>query len=69
MFLSLPLGLSVQHLVLVLNTVLLIGLLVVVELAYAGVPMERRRHLYYFLPIMIVIVGMVVYAMMRPDIG
>jgi hypothetical protein len=64
MFLRLPFGfeLDVQQLALILNTVLLIAVLVTVELAYAEATTEKRRELRYFLPIILVISGILVYA-------
>ena len=56
---------TVQGLVLALNTVLLISVLIAVELAYAERPPETRRHLRYFYPIIAVLVGLLALAIYR----
>lgn len=64
MFLRLPFDVSahLQQTVLLLNTVLLIAALIVVELVYSETPPAKRRHLKYFYPLFIVLVGLLVYA-------
>lgn len=64
MFLRLPFGFdaSVQHVVLILNTVILVASLIIVELVYSEAPKEKRRHLLYFLPLFLVLGGILVYA-------
>lgn len=64
MFLKLPFQFSpdVQQTVLVINTVLLIISLVVVELIYSEAPKEKRDHLKYFLPLFLVLIGLLIYA-------
>ncbi|HYH75823.1 MAG TPA: hypothetical protein VD735_07755 [Candidatus Saccharimonadales bacterium] len=67
MFLRLPFDLDVdiQQLALVLNTALLIGVLIVVELVYAEASREKRRDLRLFLPLLLVIIGVMVYAVYK----
>ena len=64
MFLRLPFRLVVnlQETVLVINTVLLIASLIIVELIYSEKPKEQRAHLKYFLPLFLVLVGLLIYA-------
>jgi hypothetical protein len=64
MYLRLPFhaSTSVQQTVLVLNTVLLIAILIIVELVYSERGQTERKHLKYFLPIVLVLVGLLVYA-------
>jgi dipeptide/tripeptide permease len=64
MFLRLPFAFSnnLQHLVLVLNTIVLVVSLVVVELIYSEAPKEKRKHLVYFYPLFIVLAGLLLYA-------
>jgi hypothetical protein len=50
------------HLILILNTVILIGLLIIVELVYAERPKAVRQHLYLFYPFVVVLVGLLIYA-------
>lgn len=67
MFLKLPFEFngSVQKAALIVNTVLLIGSLIVVELLYAETPREQRKHLLYFLPLFLVLVGLLLYAVYK----
>lgn len=64
MFLKLPFQPTthLQQTVLILNTVLLVGVLVVVELIYSERPKEDRRHLRYFYPLFAVLAGLLIYA-------
>lgn len=64
MFLKLPFQVlnNVQQTVLVINTVLLISSLIVVELVYSERPRDQRNHLKYFLPLFLVLVGLLIYA-------
>lgn len=64
MFLNLPFHLinNVQQTVLVVNTVILIASLIVVELVYSEQPQKKRAHLKYFLPLFVVLVGLLIYA-------
>jgi hypothetical protein len=52
----------IRELALLFNTVLLILILVVVELVYSERPPEERRHLRLFYPLILVLVGLLVYA-------
>jgi hypothetical protein len=63
-FLKLPflLANNVQQTTLVVNTVLLIASLIVVELVYSERAKAQRAHLKYFLPLFLVLVGLLIYA-------
>ncbi len=67
MFLKFPFEFneSVQQVALIVNTVLLIGALIVVELAYSETPKEQRVHLRYFLPLFVVLAGLLLYAVFK----
>jgi uncharacterized membrane protein len=52
-----PTSSNIQHTVLILNTVLLIAIFITIEIAYAEQPKEKKRHLYYLYPFMIILVG------------
>lgn len=56
---------DLQHLVLTLNTVLLIAILIVVELLYAEAPKNKRRHLRLFFPLIAVLGGLLIYAVYK----
>lgn len=56
---------NLQHTVLLVNTVILIGALIVAELAYSETPPAKRRHLKYFYPLFLVLVGLLIYAAYR----
>lgn len=58
-----------QRLALILNTVLLISALIAIELIYAEVPREKRRHLYYLLPLVVVLVGLLIFAAYKQQGG
>jgi len=64
MFLSLPFHVSnnLQHIVLVLNTVLIITILIFAELVYSETPKDNRKHLRQFYPLIVVFVGILIYA-------
>ena len=64
MFLKLPFLLvnNVQQTTLVVNTVLLIASLIVVELVYSERAKPQRAHLKYFLPLFLVLIGLLIYA-------
>lgn len=64
MFLGLPLHghNNFQHLALILNTVLLIGMLIVLEVAYSEAPKEKRQPLRLFLPLALTLIGLLAYA-------
>ena len=71
MFLQLPYYFS-HHLVqtvLTVNTVVLIIALISVELVYSEQPKSKRKHLVYFLPIMLVLIGLLTYAAYRQARG
>jgi hypothetical protein len=63
-FLRLPFGVSpnVQQTILLVNTIILIAALIVAELAYSETTPRKRRHLKYFYPLFIVLVGLLIYA-------
>ena len=64
MFLGLPLHghNTFQHLALILNTVLLIGMLIVLEVTYSEVPKDKRQSLRLFLPLVLTLIGLLIYA-------
>jgi heme/copper-type cytochrome/quinol oxidase subunit 3 len=66
-FLRLPFqpAAHLQQTVLILNTIILITALVVVEIAYAEVPKEKRLHLRYFYPLFVVLAGLLIFAMYK----
>lgn len=53
---------TLRQTVLLLNTVMLIGALVVVELVYSEASAPKRRELRYFYPLFIVLTGLLIYA-------
>ena len=67
MYLTLPFHIinNLQQTVLVINTVLLIAALIVVELVYAEKPKKKRAHLKYFSPLIMVMVGLLIYAIIK----
>ncbi len=64
MFLQLPFQFlpQLQQTVLVINTVLLLGALIVIELVYSETPKEKRQHLKYFFPLLAVLIGLLIFA-------
>jgi hypothetical protein len=64
MFFTFPIqvGDHIRQVSLLLNTIVLIGVLIVVELVYAERPKQERVHLRYFLPFVAILVGLLVYA-------
>lgn len=56
---------SIQRTALIVNTVLLIGALIIIELVYSETPREQRRHLLLFLPLFLVLIGILLYAVYR----
>jgi hypothetical protein len=64
MFLQLPFQFhaNLQQTVLVINTVLLLGVLIVIELAYSETSRTKRQSLKYFYPIILVLVGLLIFA-------
>jgi len=63
-FLQLPFQFlsQLQQTVLVINTVLLLGALIVIELVYSETPRAKRTHLKYFYPLLLVLVGLLIFA-------
>jgi hypothetical protein len=66
-FLRLPFEFSpaLQQTALVVNTIILIVALVVAELTYSEVSPERRQQLRHFLPLFIVLGGLLLYAIFK----
>jgi hypothetical protein len=64
MFLSLPFQFqsNLQSTVLVINTVLLLGVLIVIELAYSETTRNKRQHLKFFFPLLLVFIGILIFA-------
>jgi len=64
MFLQLPFQFvsQLQQTVLVINTVLLLGVLIVIELVYSETPRDSRAHLKYFYPLLLVLIGLLIFA-------
>lgn len=67
MFLRLPFhaSISLQQTVLILNTVLLIAALIIVELVYSERDKEERKQLKYFLPLILALIGLLIYAVTK----
>lgn len=67
MFLRLPFQFAshMQQTVLILNTVILIAALIVAELVYGDTPKDKRAHLRYFYPVLAVIVGILIFAVIK----
>jgi hypothetical protein len=57
---AIPAGL--QPVALILNTIVLIGALVVFELAFAELPRHERQHLRYFYPLLIIPIAILLIA-------
>ena len=64
MFLQLPFQFlpQLQQTVLVINTVLLLGVLIVIELVYSETDRAKRQHLKYFFPLLAVLIGLLIFA-------
>jgi hypothetical protein len=64
MFLQLPFQFlpQLQQTVLVINTVLLLGVLIVIELVYSETDRTKRQHLKYFFPLLAVLIGLLAFA-------
>ena len=64
MFLSAPFTYlpQLQQTVLVINTVLLLAALIVIELVYSETSRSKRKHLKYFAPLLLVLVGLLIFA-------
>lgn len=56
---------SIHQTVLIINTTLLIVALIVVELVYSETPKEKRQHLKYFYPLFIILIGLLIYAVVK----
>lgn len=67
MFFQLPFhaAANLQRTVLTLNTVILIIALIVAELAYAEKPKSKKKHLKQFYPLLVVLSGLLVYAIFK----
>ncbi len=67
MFLRLPFEFSesLQQTALIVNTVILIVALVVVELLYSEGTTDRRQQLKYFLPLFVVLLGLLLLAVYK----
>jgi hypothetical protein len=63
-FLQLPFPFmsQLQQTVLVINTVLLLGVLIVIELVYSETTRKKRQHLKYFFPLLGVLIGLLIFA-------
>lgn len=53
---------SLQKTALILNTVVFIMALIIMELVYSEAPQEKRQYLKYFLPLFLVLGGLLTYA-------
>ena len=64
MFFQLPTQIhtNLQQVVFILNTLLLITALIIAELVYSETPKSKRQHLKYFYPIILVFVGILIFA-------
>ncbi len=64
MFLQLPSTptSSTQDLALIVNTILLIVFILITELGFAEMPLEKRKQLRYFYPLIVVLVGLLIFA-------
>jgi len=63
-FLQLPntVSANVQNLALITNTVLLIAFIVIAELAFTEIPLEKRTRLRYIFPLIGVLIGLLLFA-------
>ena len=64
MFLQLPFkfNASVKNTVLIINTVILLALLIAIEIFYSEKPKSQRKELKYLFPVILVLVGILIYA-------
>lgn len=60
---------QVQRVGLILNTLLLIAMLIVIELIYAENTKSKRRQMYYFLPLLFVLSGLLIFAAYKQQQG
>ena len=67
MFVRLPFQFAVhmQQTILILNTVILIAALIVAEIVYGETPKEKKAHLRYFYPVLAVLIGILVFAVIK----
>jgi len=63
-FLQLPntISANIQSLALITNTVLLIAFIVIAELAFTEIPLQKRARLRYIFPLIGVLVGLLLFA-------
>jgi len=63
-FLQLPntMSANIQDLALIVNTVLLIVFIVIAELGFTEIPLEKRKRLRYIYPLIVVLVGLLLIA-------
>lgn len=71
MFLDIPFifDVKLQNAILILNTLLLILALIVLELVYIDAPKEKRRHLIFLYPFMIMFIGVLLFAFIKQTVG
>lgn len=63
MFLQLPhTTFNTQNLALIINTVLLIAFIVITELGFSELTLEKHKHLRYIYPLITVLVGLLIFA-------
>ncbi len=60
---------GVQRIALIINTVLLISLLITIELIFADQPKEKRRPLYLLAPLILLLVGLLIFAAYKQQAG
>jgi hypothetical protein len=71
MFFQLPVQIhtNLQQVVFISNTLLLIAALVIAELVYSGTSKRKRQHLKLFYPIILVFVGILIFAAYKQGIS
>ncbi len=60
---------NMQRIALIINTVLLIALLITIELAYSDQSKEKRKPLYLFAPLVLILVGLLIFAAYKQQAG
>jgi hypothetical protein len=67
MFLQIPFKFiaDLQNTVLVINTVLLLGALIVIELIYAEKSKDEGKNLKFLFPMILVFIGLLIYAAIK----
>lgn len=67
MFLQVPFEFQpeLQHIALIINTLLLIGALILLEFMYDNAPKVRRQHVRLLLPFLAILIGILLYAVYR----